>query len=47
MEVDALTLLSAKVDAITQRLDRSNVNVMNLWALPPDVKFGAPLTIRL
>ena len=31
LEVDALTLLSAKVDAMTQRLDRMNVNVCLLY----------------
>jgi len=34
LEVDALTLRSA-VDAMTQRLDRMNVNVVNSSALPP------------
>jgi len=29
LEVDALTLLSAKVDAVTQSLDRMNVNAVN------------------
>ena len=29
LEVDALTLLSGKVDAMTQRLDRMNVNAVN------------------
>jgi len=39
IEVDALTLLSAKEDAMTQRLDRMNVNAVNssapfsLWNL--------------
>jgi len=33
-EVDALTLLSAKVDAMTQRLDCMNVNVINSSAPP-------------
>jgi len=28
-EVDALTLLSVKVDAMTQRLDRMNINAVN------------------
>ena len=28
-EVDALTLVSAKVDAMTERLDRMNVNAVN------------------
>ena len=35
LEVDALTLLSAKVDAMTQRLDRMNVNAVNFSAPPP------------
>jgi len=35
LEVDALTLLSAKVDAMTQRLDCMNVNVVNSSAPPP------------
>jgi len=35
LEVDALTLLSAKVDAMTQRLNRMNVNVVNSSAPPP------------
>ena len=34
LEVDALTLLSTKVDAMTQRLDRMNVNAVNSNALP-------------
>jgi len=29
LEVDDLTLFSTKVDAMTQRLDRSNVNAVN------------------
>jgi len=29
LEVDALTLLNAKVDAMTQRLERLNVNAVN------------------
>jgi len=32
LEVDALTLLSAKVNAITQRLDQMNANVVNFSA---------------
>jgi len=35
LEVDALTLLSGKVDAMTQRMDRMNVNVVNSSAPPP------------
>jgi len=34
LEVDTLTLLAAKVDAMTQRLDRMNVNVVNS-SVPP------------
>jgi len=29
LEVDALTLLSAKVDTMTQRLDQMNINAVN------------------
>ena len=35
LEVDALTLLSAKFDAMTQRLDHMNVNAVNSTAPPP------------
>jgi len=35
LKVEVLTLLSAKVDAITQRLDRMNVNVVNSNTPPP------------
>jgi len=35
LEVDALTLLSAKVKAMTQKLDRMNINVANSSAPPP------------
>ena len=35
LEVDALTLLSTKVDAMTQRLDRMNVNAVNSMASSP------------
>ena len=34
-KVDAITLLSAKVDAMTQRLDQKNVNTMNSSASSP------------
>jgi len=34
LEVDTLTLLSAKVDAMTQRLERLNVNAVNSSAPP-------------
>jgi len=34
-EIDTLTLLSTKVDAMTQRLDRLNVNSVNSNALSP------------
>ena len=35
LEVDAITLLSAKVDAISQRLDRVNVKAVNSNAPSP------------
>ena len=35
LEVDALTLLFAKIDAMTQKLDRMNGNAINSSALPP------------
>ena len=35
LEVDALTLLFAKVNAMTQRLDRMNVNAVNSSAPSP------------
>ena len=35
LEVDVLTLFSAKVDAMTQRLDRINANAVNSSAPPP------------
>jgi len=35
LEVDALTLLSAKVDTMTQRLDCINVNAVNFSAPTP------------
>jgi len=35
IEIDALTLLNAKVDAMTQRLERLNVNVVSSSAPPP------------
>jgi len=35
LEVVALTLLNAKVDAMTQRLERLNVNAVNSCAPPP------------
>jgi len=44
LEVDALTLLSAKVDAMTQRLDRMNFNVVNS-SVRPHVKFVVLLII--
>jgi len=34
-EVDAINLLSAKVDAMTHRLDQMNVNAVNSNAPPP------------
>jgi len=35
LEINAITLLSAKVDAMTHRLDQMNVNAVNYSALPP------------
>ena len=35
LEVDAITLLSAKVDAMTKRLDQMNVNIVNSSAPSP------------
>ena len=35
LEVDAFTLLSAKVDAMTKRLDQMNVNAVNSSAPSP------------
>ena len=40
LKVDALTLLSVKVDAITQRLDRMNVNALNSSAPSPCEIYG-------
>jgi len=40
-EVDALTLLSAKVNAMTQRLDRMNVNAVNSSASSPYEIYGS------
>ena len=40
-EVDVFTLLSAKVDAMTQRLDRMNVNAMNSSAPSPCEIYGS------
>ena len=34
-DVDALTLLTTKVDAMTQKLDRLNVSAMNSYAPSP------------
>jgi len=42
LKVDALTLLSPKVDAMTQRLDRINVNAVNSSA-PPPCEFGGSI----
>ena len=44
LEVTTLTLLFAKVDAMIQRLDCMNVNVVNSSA-PPHVKFVVLLII--
>jgi len=41
LEVDELTLLSAKVDALTQRLDRMNVNAVNSSAPSPYEIYGS------
>jgi len=35
LEVDALTLLNTKTDAMTQRLERLNMNALNSSAPPP------------
>jgi len=35
LELDALTFLSTKVDAMTQRLDRMNINAVNSSAFLP------------
>jgi len=34
-DIDALTLLSAKMDAMTQKLDKLNVNAVNSYAPSP------------
>jgi len=34
-DVDTVTLLTVKMDAMTQRLDRLNVNAMNSYASSP------------
>ena len=34
-DVNALTLLTAKMDAMTQKLDGLNMNVVNFYALSP------------
>jgi len=41
LEVDALTLLYAKADAMTQRSDYMNVNVINCSAPPPCAIYGS------
>ena len=41
LEVDALTLLSAKVDAMTQSLDRMNVNIVNSSVPSPYEIYGS------
>jgi len=46
-ELNALTLLSAKADAMTQRLYRLNVNSASLNFPSPYVKFVVPLTTSL
>jgi len=46
LEVDALTFLSAEVDAMTQRLDCINGNIVNS-SVPPPCEICGPLNIRL
>ena len=41
LEVDALTLLSVKVDAMTQRFDHMNVNAVSFSAPPPCEIYGS------
>jgi len=40
VEIDVLTLISTKVDVITQRLDRMNVNAVNSNAPSPYEIYG-------
>ena len=47
LEVDALTLLSAKVDTMTQRLDRMNVNTVNSSAAFHCEIYGSPEHVTL
>ena len=44
LEVDVLTLLSAKADAMTQRLDRVNINAVNS-SVPSLLKFMVLLSM--
>ena len=41
LEVDAVTLLSTKIDAMTQRLDQMNVNAVNSNASFPYQIYGS------
>ena len=41
LQVDALTLLSAKIDAMSQRLDRINVNAVKSSVSPPCEIWGS------
>ena len=47
LEVDALTLLFAKVDATTQRLDGMNINAVNSSAPSPCEIYGSIMHITL
>jgi len=47
LEVDVLTFLSAKVDVMTQRLDRINANVVNSSASPPCEIFSSVKHVTL
>ena len=44
-DVDALTFLTAKIDAMTQQLDRLNVTVANVRATSPTLIVVVPLII--
>ena len=41
LDVDALTLLSAKVDVMTKRLDRMNIKAVNSSATSPCESYGS------
>ena len=45
LELDAISMLSAKVDAMSQRLERSNVNYISSGTLLHHVKYVGLLTI--